>query len=210
MRRAAIALGTLCVWSLLGTRAAGEPMPASLQSLSFSSEKVAEEADAGRTADVTRHLGEVKKSLEGLRGQFAPERLAPIGDEVKRIERSLAAASLYDAAVRADAMSNAISALTEPYIGEFHAGVLRLGVFLRSASRETKRKSAATALQSLTGADGVWVTMQKLATDRQPKDAETMTKQLASARKHLSEGSLLSARRALHDAAEVLARLSSL
>ncbi len=185
-------------------------MPASLQAMSFSAEKIAEEADAGRSAEVTRHLAEVRKALEELKGQFAADRLAPIADDVKRIEKAIAVPSLYDAAVRADAMSNAISALTEPYIGDYHAGVLRLGVFLRSAARETKRKSAATALQSLASADGVWKTMQKTAAEKRPKEAETMARNLEAARKHLGEASLLSARRALHEATEVLARLSSL
>ncbi len=210
MRRGAIALGVLGVLALLGARANGEPMPASLQAMSFSAEKIAEEADAGRPAEVARHLAEVRKALEDLKGQFASERLAPIADEVRRIDKALGVPSLYDAAVRADAMSNAISALTEPYIGDYHAGVLRLGVFLRSAGRETKRKSAATALISLTSADGVWKTMQSTAAEKRPKEAETMRKSLEAVRKHLGEASLLSARRALHEAIEVLARLSSL
>ncbi len=185
-------------------------MPASLQTLSFSAERIAEEADAGRAREALRRLGDVRKALEDLKGQFSPERLVSIADEVTRIDKALAVPSLYDAAVRADVMSHAISALTEPYIGEFHAGVLRLGVHLRAAARETKRKSVATALLSLKAAEGVWKPMQTVAAGKQAKDAETMGKQLEAARKHLVEGSLLSARRAIREATEVLARLSSL
>ena len=185
-------------------------MPASLQTLIFAAERIAEEADAGRAAEAIRRLGDVKKSLADLKGQFSPERLAPIAEEASRIDKALAVPSLYDAAVHADVMSHAISTLTEAYIGELHAGVLHLGVYLRTASRETKRKSVAAALQSLKEAEGLWKTLQAAVAGRQAKDAETMGKQLEAARKHLAEGSLLSARRAIREATEVLARLSSL
>lgn len=198
-----------CLWVLLG-RAAAEPLPRAIATLSFSAEKVADECDAGRLPEAQQHLKAARQALVELGSANVREALQPLVARAAEIDQALTARDPYRAATRADQLAVLAAGLVEPYAGDAGAQTLRMAAGLRSVGREAKRKDRPAALAAHDAVVAAWTRLKAVAEAKQPKETATVQKAVDGIKKALGEDSFLAARRAAREALDAISRLSAL